>query len=36
MIVAAELQDLPLFACLDEAERQRFAERAADVRLEAG
>jgi thioredoxin reductase (NADPH) len=36
MIVAAELQDLPLFACLDETERQRFAERAADVRLEAG
>jgi thioredoxin reductase (NADPH) len=36
MIVAAELQDLPIFACLDEAERQRFAERAADVRLVDG
>jgi thioredoxin reductase (NADPH) len=36
MIVASELRDLPIFACLNEAERQRFAERAADVRLEAG
>jgi thioredoxin reductase (NADPH) len=36
MIVAAELQSLPIFGCLDEAERQRFAERAADVRLVDG
>jgi thioredoxin reductase (NADPH) len=36
MIVASELRDLPIFACLNETERQRFAERAADVRLEAG
>lgn len=36
MISPAELQTIPIFACLTEAERQRFAERAADVRLEAG
>jgi thioredoxin reductase (NADPH) len=33
MIVSADLERFPIFACLDEAERQRFAERAADVRL---
>jgi thioredoxin reductase (NADPH) len=36
MIAAAELQNIPIFACLDEANRQRFADRAADVRLQAG
>ena len=36
MISPAELQTIPIFACLTDAERQRFAERAADVRLEAG
>jgi thioredoxin reductase (NADPH) len=36
MITAAELQDIPIFACLDEPLRQRFAERAADVRLSEG
>jgi len=36
MIDVAELKDLPIFACLDEAEMRRFAERAADVRLQAG
>jgi thioredoxin reductase (NADPH) len=34
MISPSELQTIPIFACLDEAERQRFAERAADVRLQ--
>jgi thioredoxin reductase (NADPH) len=36
MIAASELQEVPIFACLDEALRQRFADRAADVRLEEG
>ena len=36
MVSPAELQTIPIFACLTEAERQRFADRAADVRLEAG
>ena len=36
MITAKELEITPIFACLPEAERQRFAERAADVRLNAG
>ena len=36
MISPSELQTIPIFACLDEAERQRFAERAADVRLQPG
>ncbi len=36
MISPTELQKIPIFACLTDAERQRFAERAADVRLEAG
>lgn len=35
MISPTELQAIPIFACLEEAERQRFAERAADVRLQA-
>jgi thioredoxin reductase (NADPH) len=34
MISPTELQTIPIFACLDEAARQRFAERAADVRLQ--
>ncbi len=36
MIAASELERFPIFACLDEPERQRFAERAADVRLSEG
>ena len=36
MIGAAELREIPIFGCLDELERQRFADRAADVRLEDG
>jgi thioredoxin reductase (NADPH) len=36
MITANELEICSIFACLDEGERQRFAERAADVRLAAG
>jgi thioredoxin reductase (NADPH) len=36
MISPGELQTIPIFACLDEAERLRFAERAADVRLQPG
>jgi thioredoxin reductase (NADPH) len=36
MILADELREIPIFGCLDEADRQRFAERAADVRLESG
>jgi thioredoxin reductase (NADPH) len=36
MIAASELEDVSIFACLNEAERQRFAEKAADVRLEDG
>jgi thioredoxin reductase (NADPH) len=34
MITSAELQEIPIFACLDPNERKRYAERAADVRLE--
>ncbi len=36
MISPTELQTIPIFACLEEAGRQRFAERAADVRLQPG
>jgi len=36
MIAASELESCPIFACLDVSERQRFAERAADVRLTEG
>ena len=36
MIAAAELREIPIFGCLDEVERQRFAGRAADVRLVDG
>ncbi|QMV17724.1 cyclic nucleotide-binding domain-containing protein [Granulicella sp. 5B5] len=36
MITAQELESIPIFACLEENERQRFAERAADVKLAAG
>ncbi|MGA8940275.1 MAG: FAD-dependent oxidoreductase [Acidobacteriaceae bacterium] len=36
MISTTELQAIPIFGCLDHAERQRFAERAADVRLQPG
>ena len=36
MIAAVELLEIPIFGCLEESERQRFAERAADVRLDDG
>jgi thioredoxin reductase (NADPH) len=36
MIAPNELLVCPIFACLNEAERQRLAERAADVRLQDG
>jgi thioredoxin reductase (NADPH) len=36
MIAASEIESLPIFTCLSESERQRFAERAADVRLAEG
>lgn len=36
MITAKELAITPIFACLPENEQQRFAERAADVKLAAG
>jgi thioredoxin reductase (NADPH) len=36
MITAKELEICSVFACLDDNERQRFAERAADVRLAEG
>jgi thioredoxin reductase (NADPH) len=36
MITAKELEICSIFECLDETERQRFAERAADVKLAAG
>jgi len=36
MIVADELREIPIFACLEEADLQRFSARAADVRLEEG
>jgi len=36
MITAAKLAQIPVFAGLDESERQRFAQKAADIRLEAG
>jgi thioredoxin reductase (NADPH) len=36
MIAASELEGCQIFACLSEADRQRFAERAADVRLGDG
>jgi thioredoxin reductase (NADPH) len=36
MITAEELKTIPIFACLDDTERQRLAQRAADVRLQEG
>jgi thioredoxin reductase (NADPH) len=36
MITAAELAEISLFAALDESVRQRFAQKAADVRVEVG
>lgn len=36
MITAAELAQIPVFAGLEESERQRFAQKAADIRLETG
>jgi CRP-like cAMP-binding protein len=36
MITAAELVQIPVFAGLDESERQRLAQKAADIRLEGG
>lgn len=36
MITAAELLQIPVFAGLKESECQRFAQKAADIRVEAG
>jgi thioredoxin reductase (NADPH) len=36
VITAAELAQVPVFDSLDEAERHRFAQKAADIRVEAG
>jgi len=36
VITAAELAQIPVFGGLDETDRQRFAQKAADIRLEAG
>jgi thioredoxin reductase (NADPH) len=36
VITAAELAKIPVFDGLDEAERHRFAQKAADIRVEAG
>ena len=36
MITSDELNKIPIFACLEEAERQRFANKAADVHLKSG
>jgi thioredoxin reductase (NADPH) len=36
MITAADLAQIPLFAGLDERERQRLAQKAADIRVEGG
>lgn len=36
MIAPTDLQGIRIFDCLDDAQRKRFAERAADVRLSAG
>ena len=36
MITSDELNQIPIFACLEEAERQRFANKAADVHLKSG
>jgi thioredoxin reductase (NADPH) len=36
MITADDLKNVPVFACLDETERERFAGRAADMRLRDG
>ncbi len=36
MITALELERFPIFACLEECDRQRFADRAADVKLAPG
>jgi len=33
MVAASELENFPIFACLEEPHRQRLAEQAADVRL---
>jgi thioredoxin reductase (NADPH) len=36
MITAQELESFPIFSCLEECDRQRFADRAADVKLAPG
>jgi thioredoxin reductase (NADPH) len=36
MITSDELNKIPIFACLEEPERQRFANKAADVHLKSG
>lgn len=36
MVTAQELESFAIFSCLEESDRQRFADRAADVKLAAG
>ena len=36
MVTADELKSVKIFGCLEESERQRMAQRAADIRLEPG
>ncbi|MES2390956.1 MAG: FAD-dependent oxidoreductase, partial [Acidobacteriota bacterium] len=36
MVTADELKSVKIFGCLEESERQRLAQRAADIRLEPG
>src|SRR5271163_2862447 len=36
VITAAELAQIPVFGGLDETDRQRFAQKAADIRVEPG
>ncbi|MDE1162207.1 MAG: FAD-dependent oxidoreductase [Acidobacteriaceae bacterium] len=36
MIVPADLEGINIFDCLDEAQRKRYAERAADIRVQNG
>ena len=36
MIHADELKSIPIFGCLTEAQRQRLAQTAADIRVQAG
>ena len=36
MITARDLESISIFACLEDTERQRLAQKAADIRLIAG